>query len=439
MAIMFVLPAQAQPAGPRPPGVPAKPWAPPAPEKPAQPVEQAPTQPVSAVPVAPKDPPPADIAKAKTLFAAGGKSYEKGDYAAAIQAFERSYTLSGRPSVLFSLGQAYKKRFAESQDPRHRSASVDNLRAYLAAVPSGGRRADAIRALEDLGQRDPSPGGTGSAQPAVDRKTILSIDSPTPGALISIDGAEGAPPQVDAEVTPGRHTIKVTAPGFIEQEFVMQALQGQTEAETYALEEAPVSLVLTIPSGATVHIDGRDQGESSKLSVAPGRHFLSISKSGYQSFGKLIEAQGGETRAFTVDLTTTVQRDASLGLMIAGGATMIGGGAVLALAFLAQTDAQEIDAQRQSTGITPSQNTQYNDYVAKRDLLRAAGVLVGGVGSVAFLAGGAMFLLDRQGPLPVPIDEGKRRVPAAAPSVEQLTFAPMVTPDEVGLLMGGRF
>jgi TolA-binding protein len=58
--------------------------------------------------VAPKDPPPADIAKAKTLFAAGGKSYEKGDYAAAIQAFERSYTLSGRPSVLFSLGQAYK-------------------------------------------------------------------------------------------------------------------------------------------------------------------------------------------------------------------------------------------------------------------------------------------------------------------------------------------
>jgi tetratricopeptide (TPR) repeat protein len=388
--------------------------------------------------VAPKDPPPADIAKAKTLFAAGGKSYEKGDYAAAIQAFERSYTLSGRPSVLFSLGQAYKKRFAESQDQRHRAASIENLRAYLAAVPTGGRRADAIRALEDLGQRDPGPSGTGSTQAAVERKTILSIDSPTPGALISIDGGEGAPPQVDAEVAPGRHTIKVSAPGFIEQEFVMQALPGQTEAETYALEEAPVSLVLTIPSGATVHIDGRDQGESSKLSVSPGRHFLSISKSGYQSFGKLIEAQGGESREIAIDLTTTVQRDASLGLMIAGGATMIGGGSILALAFLAQTDAQAIEEERLSTGITSDQNEAYNEHVARRDLLRAAGVLVGGVGSVAFLAGGAMFFLDRQGPLPVPIDEGKRKAPVSTPSVE-LTFAPVVAPDEVGLFVGGRF
>jgi hypothetical protein len=50
-----------------------------------------------------------------------------------------------------------------------------------------------------------------------------------------------------------------------------------------------------------------------------------------------------------------------------------------------------------------------------------------------------MFFLDRQGPLPVPIDEGKRKAPVSTPSVEQLTFAPVVAPDEVGLFVGGRF
>jgi hypothetical protein len=393
-------------------------------------------QPANAVvPVPNANPTPADVAKAKTLFTAGGKSFEKGDYVAAIQSFERSYSLSGKPSVLFSLGQAYKKRFAESQDPQHRAAAIELYRAYLAAVPSGGRRADAVRGLEDLGQRT----GDVAPQPGTPekRKTLLSIDSTTPGALISVDGGEPAPPQVDVEVEPGRHTIKITAKGFVEQEFVMQALVGQTEAETFNLEEAPVDLTLVLPSGATVHVDGSDRGESSKLTLSPGRRFLSISKPGHKSFGQVLEVEGGDSRTLEIDLETTVQRDASIGLMAGGGAAMIGGGVLLGLAFLAQSKAQDIEAERDAQGITQDRNDEFDLYVKRRNDLRAAGVVVGGLGGLAFLGGGALFLFDRQGPLPVPVEDRARKKPIEAPV--EVSVVPLVSPTEAGIVVGGRF
>jgi tetratricopeptide (TPR) repeat protein len=424
---------------PRPPWATAKPPQPPSPPPPppssASPAPAA-ASPSSVIPVPNPSPSTADVAKAKTLFTAGGKSFEKGDYVAAIQSFERSYSLSGRPNILFSLGQAYKKRFAESQDPQHRAAAIELYRAYLAAVPSGGRRADAVRGLEDLGQRT----GDAAPQPGTPekRKTLLSIDSTTPGALISVDGGEPAPPQVDVEVEPGRHTIKVTARGFVEQEFVMQALVGQTEAETFNLEEAPVEITLKLPSGATVHVDGSDRGESSKLTLAPGRRFVSVSKPGHKSFGQILEAEGGETRTLEIDLETTTQRDASIGLMAGGGAAMIGGGVLLGLAFLAQSKAQDIDAERETSGITQERNEEFDLYLRRRNELRAAGVVVGGLGGLAFLGGGALFLFDRQGPLPLPVEDRSKKKPVEAP-VEVTSVLPVVSGSEGGLVVCGRF
>ena len=390
----------------------------------------------STIPAAPSNPSPADVAKAKTLFTSAGKLFEKADYAAAIQTFERSYALSGRASVLFSLGQAYRKRYAETQDPRHKAAALECYTAYLKEVPKGGRSSDAEAARRDLSSTDPAaPNPTPTV---VERKTLLSIDSTTPGALISIDGGEPAPPQVDAEVEPGRHTVKVTAPGFVEQEFVIQALVGQTEAETYVLEEAPVELSLNIPSGATVHIDGQDRGESSFLKLAPGRRFISVSSQGHQSFGQLIEVEGGTKKAIDIDLPTTIQRDASIGLMIGGAATMVGGGALLTIAFLAQSDAQALIEKRETTGISPDENAAFDELIARRDDFRALGLSVGVVGGAAFLAGGAMFLFDNTGPLPLPIDDSRKK-PTAAPAIDSLTVVPIFTPDEGGLLLSGRF
>jgi tetratricopeptide (TPR) repeat protein len=430
--------AQPAPNGGKPPAKPG--WAPPKPDQPPPPPPAATAAPASAasssvIPVPNPSPSPADVAKAKTLFTAGGKSFEKGDYVAAIQSFERAYFLSGRPNILFSLGQAYKKRFAESQDPQHRAAAIELYRAYLAAVPSGGRRADAVRGLEDLGTRT----GDAAPQPGTPekRKTLLSIDSTTPGALISVDGGEPAPPQVDVEVEPGRHTIKIAAPGFVEQEFVMQALVGQTEAETFNLEEAPVDFTLKIPSGATVHVDGSDRGESSKLSLSPGRRFISVSKPGHKSFGQILEAEGGESRTLEVDLETTLQRDVSIGLMAGGGATMIGGGVLLGLAFLAQSKAQDIEAERDAGGIDLERNEEYELYVRRRNELRAAGVVVGGLGGLAFLGGGALFLFDRQGPLPLPVEDRGKKKPVEAPV--DVSVVPLVSPSEGGVVVCGRF
>ncbi len=427
--LLIATPLLAQPR-PGVPGPPAQPKVEPPP---------APTQPkVSAIPNAPKSPSAEDVAKARALFNAAGKSYDKGDYVAAIQAFERAYSLSGRSSILFSLGMAYKKRFAESQDEGHRAAAVELLRAYIDATKDGGRKPDAIRALEDLGQRSSGSGSTSSGR-AEARKTIISIDSTTPGAMISVDGGEPAPPQVDAEVNAGRHTIKVTAPGYVTQEFVMQALAGQTEAETFNLQQAPATLDLVLPSSATIHVDGRDQGSSSKLSLSPGRHFISISKPGHKSFGQIIELRGDEKRKLEVDLSTTIQRDASIGMMAGGGATMVGGGVLLGMAFVAQSQALELEEARESTGISESQRVELEDLTAERDLLRASGLLVGAVGGAAFLAGGAMFFFDNPGPLPLPIDEaGSPKSNTPQPGLE-MSWTPVVTPFDAGLYVRGRF
>lgn len=389
------------------------------------------------IPARPASPSEADVAKAKTLFNSAGNLYEKGDYGAAIQTFERSYALSGRASVLFSLGQAYRKHFAETQDARHKAAALECYDAYLKEVPKGGRSADAQAARRDLTRGDPAAPSPAPVQ--AERKTLLSIDSTTPGALISIDGGEPAPPQVDAEVEPGRHTVKVTAPGFIEREFVIQALKGQTEAETYVLEEAPVELALTIPSGATVHVDGQDRGESSLLRLPPGRHFLSVSKQGHRSFGQLIEAEGGAKKSVEVDLTSTVQRDASIGLMVGGAATMIAGGSLLTVAFVAQSDAELLIEKRESAGITAEENAEFEDLITERDVYRAIGLSVGMVGGAAFIVGGGLFFFDQEGPLPLPIDDGAKKKNKDGPTIDSLALVPIVTPEEGGLVVSGRF
>lgn len=391
----------------------------------------------SVIPPRPANPTPADIAKAKNLFNSAGRLFERDDYAGAIQTFERAYQLSGRASVLFSLGQAYKKRFGETQDPRHKAAALECYEAYLVEVPKGGRSADAEAAKRELTREDASPTAPAPTPAVVERKTLLSIDSTTPGAMISIDGGEPAPPQVDAEVEPGRHTVKITAPGFIEQEFVIQALVGQTEAETYVLQEAPVELALGLPSGATVHVDGQDRGESSQLRLSAGRHFVSISKPGYRSFGQIIEAEGGTEKNLVVDLDTTVQRDAAIGLMVGGAATMIAGGTLLTLAFLTQSDAQAIAEKRETGGISGEENAEFEDLISRRDVFRALGLSVGLVGGAAFLGGGALFFFDKEGPLPLPIDAGpKREQPAPTPG---LAIMPLVTPEDAGVVVAGRF
>ncbi len=399
-----------------------------------------------AMPSANANPSAEDLKRAKAVFEAGGRAFEQGNFTGAIEAFEQAYTLSGRPSVLFSLAQAHRKQFVDSGLPQHREAAIELYRAYLRDVTSGGRRADAIRGLEALGATAGSTAPATSSFPtaAATKKTQLMIDSPTPGALISVDGSPPRPPQLTVEVAPGRHTVKVTAPGYVEKEFAAQALAGQINPESYELEEQPAKLALELPSGATLYLNGRDMGESTQVSVPSGAHFLSITQRGHLSEARTIELSPGQTQKLAFDLKTTTQRDAAIGVMIGGAAVALTGGGLLAYAFVRQAEAIDIEEQRSAGEITAQQKIDYEAARDDRDLFRAGGVIVGGAGGLAVLIGGALFLLDNPPPKQPPLDaapKAKGEPPSAKPptEMEQMRLIPFLSPHGRGFQAGGAW
>lgn len=413
------------------PAQPPKPWPPAPPASAAPQPSAAPTAPASsakqsAIPPAPSSPSQADVTRAKAVFDAGGRAYEQGDFTAAIQAFQQAYSLSGRPSILFSLAQAHKKRFTEGGAAGDKDAAIELYRAYLAAVKTGGRRGDAIKGLEALGGAPAESGGPAApSAPMMVKKTQLAIDSPTPGALISIDGSPPAPPQVVMEVTPTRHTVKVEAPGYISKEFTISAQEGMMTPETYELEEQPAKLQIDA-EGASIFLNGRDMGESTLLTVPSGKHFVAVAKTGHQSDARPLEIAPGSTQKLSFDLKTTRQRDAAIGMMVAGGVTIVLGGLSLGYAFLRQADAQAIDRKRQSSGILPKDVTRYDEASQDRDQFRALGIVVGGVGGLGLVIGGGLFLFDSPPPKQPPSDgeprdKGPQR-PSEKPSdMEQMS------------------
>lgn len=64
---------------------------------------------------APVDP----MAEAQEAFQLGTQAYALGNYDQAVALFERSYALSGRPELLFNLGQAYAQWYGLSGDVGH--------------------------------------------------------------------------------------------------------------------------------------------------------------------------------------------------------------------------------------------------------------------------------------------------------------------------------
>lgn len=432
-------PSKPPPFGPKPaPKPPAQPSpGAPAPAPPAAPASPAPK--ASAVPPAPVNPTPDAIAKAKAVFDAGGRAYEQGDFDAAIQAFEQAYSMSGRPSILFSLAQSRRKRFAETASASDRDAAIELYRAYLDQVKTGGRRADAQRGLESLGAGNVSGAPTtGTSAAPLARRTQLAIDSGTPGAMIAIDGGAPAPPQVMAEVAPGRHVVRVTAPGYVDRDFVTQAVEGQIIPETYELEEQPARIEVRLATGSTLYVDGRDMGRSTVVPLSSGRHFVSVTQNGHHAEGRSIELGPGEREQVAFSLRTTTQRDASIGLMIGGGVVVVGGGVLLGLAFLKQNEAENIQGKRDESSITQEELATFNRASNQRDLFRAGGVVFGGAGGLAVVIGAAMFLFDTPLPKQAPPDAPSSQKQPTAPTKKRelemgsMSFVPWAGPTERG-------
>ncbi len=98
------------------------------------------------------DPAAARRDEAKAAFGRGNAAYNLGKYADAIAEFEKAYSLSRLPEILFNLGQCYRKQWETDRRGEVGRRALHYYEALLREAPMTSRfRADAEQFVSELG------------------------------------------------------------------------------------------------------------------------------------------------------------------------------------------------------------------------------------------------------------------------------------------------
>jgi hypothetical protein len=388
---------------------------------------------------------------ARVLFDAGARAYKAGDFRAAIQAFEQAYKLDARPNLLFSVAQAHRRQYVLDRRPGHVAVAVKYFRDYLARVPSGGRRADAVAALGEMEPLAAKLEQDGQLQPTGvgESATRLVVSSPTDGAVVVLDDdKKERPAPLIAELRPGKHVLRVRAPGFTEERREIDIAPGAVTALDLPLRELPARLAVGGLRGAELRVDGRPLGTvpfAAFVEVAPGKHEIRVAKAGHEDRLETLDLSRGALLTIDARLPLTTQRKVSIGLLGGGGLALAAGAILGAVSLGQQATANGIKSDIDAGKITCRDAAcpkldQYNSAVEARDRLRAGtGALLGG-GLAAAAAGALLYLFDdpklRAGLLTRSDD-----TPAAPPKLPEVevSAAPVVGPGFAGAGISVRF
>jgi hypothetical protein len=405
----------------------------------------------------PKPPAPAGPTEdARMLFNVGAQAYQKGDFAAAVAAFEQAYRLAPRPGILFSLGQAHRKHYyTAGRRPEHLRAAIASYREYLAKVEQGGRRSDAAEALVELealaSKLDMTAMAAVAPVPTVQQATRLMVTSQTSEATISLDGGKPREAPLVADVTPGKHNVRFSAPGFFDEARDVEVAAGSTIPLDVPMREKPARVDIQVADGAQISIDGRFAAAApltQPLDVAPGHHLVTVTRNGFRAHAEEIDVGRDEARALSVRLESTTQRSVAYGVLGVGVAGVVAGAALAAVAVYRLQQAESF-VQQQGTGTlacaTPAAcQTLFAGYQsnsqARDDFRLAAGVALGA--GVAVGAVGLMLFAFDQPTLGTAARSDDRAKPAAPPPRErpmEMAAAPLIGPGLYGVAVGGRF
>ncbi|MFT3772199.1 MAG: PEGA domain-containing protein [Minicystis sp.] len=386
--------------------------------------------------------------QAKVMFNAGAQAYEAGKYPAAVQAFTEAYRLSPRPGILFSIAQAYRRQYTADKQPVNLRAAIKHYRDYVAKVEQGGRRADAVQALSELEPMAERLGAAGEAAappPVAKPQTQLMVSAQTKEALIALDGGKPVEAPLIAEVKPGKHRIHVEAPGFFPEDREVQAADGGVVALDISMREKPGLLTVVARDGTDVSIDGRVAATTPlarPIEVAPGRHFVALTKRGYKAITEDVDIGRGETKRVDGHLEMTGQRVGAYVLMGIGAAAVVSGGVLAGLAVREQRAAQTLDEKRLKTGaLTLVDFADYQRHVRTRDDLRRAGGVALGGGVVLGATAVMLAVFDQ------PVINGARRDAASRPGAPapvkdrpmEISAAPILLPGFYGASFTGSF
>jgi hypothetical protein len=329
-------------------------------------------------------------ADGRALFESGVKSYQKGEYAAAIVAFSEAYRITKRPGLLFSLAQAFRRSYEKTREPAHQREAVSYYQRYLATNASGERRAEAANWLRQL-----APSTTAQAPSDVEAaRAQLVVAVNVPDARLKLDGRPVDTLPHAADVAPGKHHLEVTAPGYAPYQRDVDVPPAAVLPINIELVRAVSRVEVLGVSGAEVLIDGVRVGElpSQGFSVAAGRHTVEVRQRGYFTLRQTIQSTPGVPQTLRLSAAPTTRRTASWVLVGAGAAATLAGGVLGYLALRKQADAQSLQDQ-------PGMASAFEQELGARNDLRLAAAVTAGAGGVAGVAGLVSIVTEGFGPL----------------------------------------
>jgi hypothetical protein len=135
----------------------------------------------------------------------------------------------------------------------------------------------------------------------------LVLQSATTGAEVYIDGEKVGEVPLDGPIRlrPGKHTLKISLPGYTQYLDVFSARRGKTTR--LEIDLLPVAGVLEVRSNvpeSSVLIDGKFVGTTPLgTEVLPGKRMLVVRKAGHHDFVETIQAVAGQTIRAQAELT----------------------------------------------------------------------------------------------------------------------------------------
>lgn len=116
-----------------------------------------------------------------------------------------------------------------------------------------------------------------------------------------------------AVVSPGKHKVRVSAPGYFPVTRELNAVDGGVVAADIELKPRPAFLRITTEAGAEISVDGRLIGAAplpKDIKLAAGTRLITVRKNGHAAVTREVRMKRGERVSMKVSLEQTGQRDA---------------------------------------------------------------------------------------------------------------------------------
>jgi tetratricopeptide (TPR) repeat protein len=176
------------------------------------------------------------VSEARALFMAGRSAFAEGRYQAALDYFEKSYQLSGKPRLLYNIGQCHDRL-------RNDTKAIEALERYLEEAPEAENRRQVEARLEHLRaavQAREARQGQQQAASKPDRVEAQQLTPPQQKRSVDDNRAEAEPglDGLDSESFPVWPSITIAAGASVAIAGVVLMLLASSEGSD--VEQAPI-------------------------------------------------------------------------------------------------------------------------------------------------------------------------------------------------------